>query len=41
METYLNDKKLLIKITLFKTTFTDNNNSTVIFLKGFTVVQLI
>jgi len=41
MEAYLNDKMLLVKITLFKTSFTDNSNFKVIFLKWFTVVQLI
>lgn len=33
MEAYLNDKMVLIKITLFKTSFTDNSNYTVILLK--------
>jgi len=41
MEAYLNDKMLLIKITLFETSFTDNSNYMIIFLKWFTVVQLI
>lgn len=41
LETYLNNKTLLIKIILFETSFTDNNNPVVILLKWFTVDQLI